>query len=190
MLDKRMAFTSPDQNSPVKNSAGGAAGIVIALLLILTLAAGGGYLAYNKYLKKTPLRTRLSSMKMREELIRFIHDHVSQALYSNLITVDDIVVMMNKELDRLKRIDKRFPDQHAIIAAQTAEYTAARDHLTQVMADVGGKVEAIYVTWLVDRAKGQGQINAQKGTLTRELGDAIRGESVLVSRIRTSPGAV
>jgi hypothetical protein len=189
-LDKRMAFTSRDQNSPIKNAAGGAVGILIALLLIFALAGGGGYLAYNKYIKKAPLRTRLSSMKMREELVRFIHDDVSQALYSNLITVDDIVVMMNKELDRLKRIDKRFPDQHAIVAAQTAEFTAARDHLVKVMAGVGGKVTTIYVTWLVDRDKGQGMINAQKGTLTRELGDAIRGESRLIGRIRTSPNAV
>jgi hypothetical protein len=187
--DKRMAFTSPDHDSPIKNTAGGAVGIVIALLLVLALAGGGGYLAYNKYYKKKPLRTKLSSMKMREELIRFTHDDVSPALYSNLITLDDIIVMMNKELDRLKRIDRRFPDQHGIIAAQTAEFTTARDHLSSVLADVGAKIETIYVTWLVDRAKGQGRINAQKGTLTRELGDAIRGETGLISRIRTNPDA-
>jgi hypothetical protein len=186
---KSMAFKSLPHNSPINNAAGGAAGIVITLLLVLALAGGGGYLAYNKYFKKEPLRTRLSSIKMKAELIRFTHDDVSTALYSNLITLDDIVVMMNKELDRLKRIDKKFPNQHDIIATQTGDLTTARDHLAKVLVDARAKIEKIYVTWLVDRSKGRGQINARKGTLTRQLADAIRGEAALTGRIRTNPDA-
>jgi hypothetical protein len=177
------------KDSPINNAAGGAIGIVIIFVLGITLAGGGAYFAYSKYYKKEPLRTRLSSIKMKEELIRFAHNDVSPALYSNLMTLDDIVVMMNKELDRLKRIDKKFPNQHDIIASQTVELTAAHDHLAKVLADVCVKIEKIYVTWLVDRSKGRGQINARKGTLTRQLADAIRGEAALIGRIRTNPDA-
>jgi uncharacterized protein HemX len=173
--------------SPFNNAAGGAAGIVIALLLVLALAGGGGYWGYHKYYKKKPLRTKLASLKVKEELIRFSRDRVSRALYHNLVTLDDIVVMMDKEMKRLQRIGKKFPNQNTIVASQAKELGVARKRLTGVMADVTASIEKIYVTWLVDRSEGTGMIRSQKGTLTRLLADAIRGESVLVGRIRTNP---
>ncbi|MBC2709479.1 MAG: hypothetical protein HGJ94_00245 [Desulfosarcina sp.] len=184
-----MAPNLHHRDSLIRNANGGTVGIVIALVLVLALASGGGYFAYNKYYKKDPLRTKLSSMKMKEELIRFTHDRVSTALYSNMVLLDDIVVMMDRELDRLKRIGKKFPNQNGIIASQTKELKVARDRLAKVLADVTTKIEKMYVTWLVDRSKGAGQILSQKGTLTRQLADAIRGEAVLIGRIRTNPDA-
>jgi len=170
-------------------NAGGAAGIVIALVLILALAAGGGYWAYNNYYKKEPPRTKLASIKVKEELVQFTHDRVSRALHYNLITIDDIVVMMDKELKRLQRIAKKFPDQKGIVDPQIEALTRAREHMAKTLKEVTAAIEKIYVTWLVDRSKGTGQINSRKGTLTRKLADAIRGESVLIGRIRTNPDA-
>lgn len=173
--------------SPLHNAAGKAVAIVIALLLVLALAGGGGYWVHGKYYKKKPLKTKLSSMKVKEELIRFTHDRVSTALYHNMVILDDIVVMMDRELDRLKRIGKKFPNQNGIVVPQTKELGIARDRLSKVLAEVTANIEKIYVTWLVNRSEGTGQIRSQKGTLTRRLADAIRGEAVLVSRIRTNP---
>lgn len=170
----------------LRNTHGGAAGIVIALVLVLSLTIGGGYWAYNQYYKKPPMRTRLQSTKLKAELIRFTHDHVSRALYNNMILMDDIIVLMNKELDRLKRIGKKFPNQGGIVASQTKELSVARDRLAKAMVQVNATLENMYVTWLVDRSKGIGQIQSKKGTLTRRMADAIRDEAVLVSRIRTN----
>lgn len=177
------------QNHPINNVNGGAVGIVIALMLVLVLAGGGGYWAYKNYYQKAPLQTKLASMKVKEELIRFTHDRVSRALYRNLITLDTVVVMMDKELKRLKRISKKFPNQNGIVTSQTKELSVSRDRLDKSMTDVVAKIEKIYVTWLVDRSKGIGRINSQKGTLTRHLADAIRSEAVLIGRIRSNPDA-
>ncbi len=176
-------------NTPINNASGGATGIVVALVLVLALAGGGGYFAYNTYYKKEPLRTKLSSIKLKDELVRFTHDTVSTALYRNLVLMDDIVVMMDKELDRLKRIGKKFPNQGGIVAAQTEELRVARERMAKVLAHVSATLEKMYVTWLVDRSEGTGQIRSQRGTLTRQLADAIRGEEVLIGRIRTNPDA-
>jgi hypothetical protein len=173
----------------INNTSGGVVGILIAVVLVLALAGGGGFLAYNKYYKKEPLRSKLASMKVNGELIRFTHDQVSTALYRNMVMLDDILVMMDTELDRLKRIGKKFPNQRGIVAAQTQELTVARDGMAKVLADVSAKLEKMYVTWLVNRSEGTGQIRSQKGTLTRQLADAIRGEAVLIGRIRSNPDA-
>lgn len=176
-------------NHPISNSDGGVAGILIALVLVILLAGGGGYWAYTNYYKKEPLRSKLASMKIKEELIRFTHDRVSTALYRNMVLLDDILVMMDKELDRLKRIGKKFPNQGQIVVSQTNELTVARQRMAKVLAEVSAALEKMYVTWLVDRSAGTGQIRSQKGTLTRQVADAIRGEAVLISRIRNNPDA-
>ena len=184
-----MAPNPHHPTSPTSNTSGRAVGILIALVLVLALAGGGGFLAYNKYYKKEPLRSKLASVKVKGELICFTHDHVSTALYGNMVLLDDILVMMDKELDRLKRIGKKFPNQREIVATQTKELTLARKHLAKVLAEVSAKLERMYVTWLVNRSEGSGQIRSQKGTLTRQLADAIRGEAMLIGRIRTNPDA-
>jgi hypothetical protein len=158
------------------------------MVLVLALA-GGGFLAYNTYYQKEPLRSKLATIKVKPELIRFTHDQVSTALYHNMVMLDDILVMMDTELDRLKRIGKKFPNQQRIVASQTEALKKARERMARVLTDVNAALENMYVTWLVNRSEGTGQIRSQKGTLTRQLADAIRGEAVLISRIRTNTEA-
>ncbi len=174
---------------PLRNANGGAASIVIILVLIVGVAAGGGYWAYTTYVKQDPPRVKLTSLKVKAELVQFVHDRVSRALHHNMLALDDIVVMMDKELKRLQRIGKKFPEQNGIIDPQVKELSIARQRLAHVLAETAAEVEKIYVTWLVDRSVGTSQIKSQKGTLTRALADAIRGEKVLISRIRSNPSA-
>ena len=188
-LKKSMAPKLHRPISPINKSRGGALGIIIALVLVLALAGGGGFWAYDKHFKKEPLRSKLASMKVKAELIRFTHDQVSTALYGNMVLLDDILVMVDAELDRLKRIGKKFPNQRGIVTSQTEALKAARERMARVLSEVNATLEKMYVTWLVDRTEGPGQIRSQKGTLTRQLADAIRGEALLIGRIRTNPDA-
>lgn len=177
------------QRHVLHNTHGGAAGILIAMVLVLSLAGGGGFWAYTTYFKRKPIQTKLTSQKVKEEVVQFTNDYVSRALYHNLITIDGIVVMLDKELKRLKRIGTKFPNQRGIINSQTKELSTARDKLAKAMATVTASLEKMYVIWLVDRARGISEINSQKGTLTRRLADAIRDESLLIGRIRSNPEA-
>ena len=171
------------------NARGGGALRIVAILLLLALLGGAGYWAYGTFYKKEPLRTRLTTVKMREEVIRFTRDSVSTALYHNMITLDGIVAMMDRELKRLQRIGRQFPNQSGIVKAQIDQLETARHDLFVVLTDVTAAIETLYVTWLVDRSGGNGLVNARKGTLTRQLADAIRNETVLISRIRNNPDA-
>lgn len=175
--------------NPIHNAGGSAVSTIFVLVFLLALAGGGGYWTYTKYFTKAPLQTKLTSLKIKEEVIRFTHDRVSRALHHNMVMLDDIVVMMEKELKRLQRIGKKFPNQSGIVASQIEALTVARDRLAAVLGEVTANIEKIYVTWLVDRSAGTGQIKSQKGTLTRKLADAIRGEAVLISDIRSNPDA-
>ena len=171
------------------NARGGTALRIVAIILALALIAGGGYWAYATFYQKEPLRTRLTTVKMRQEVIRFTHDTVSSALYQNMVTLDDIVAMMDRELRRLQRIGRQFPNQSGIVTAQIGQLEAARRDLFTALSDVTAVIETLYVTWLVDRFRGTGLVNAQRRTLTRQLADAIRNQAVLIGRIRSNPDA-
>ena len=188
MINITMTHRAPHTDfNPVNNDSGNAVAILIVLVLVLALAGGGGFWAYTKYFKAKPLITKLSSHKVKEEVVQFTNDYVSRALYHNLFTIDNIVGMMNKELKRLKRLGTKFPNQSNIIATQTKQLSTARDKLSKAVSDVTAELEKIYVIWMVDRDRGISEIKSQKGTLTRQLADAIRDESVLIGRIRNNP---
>lgn len=184
-----MAVQPNHRQNPLYSTTGGALGIVIALVLVLALVGGGGFWAYHQHSKKEPLRMRLASTKVQPDLIRFTHDQVSTALYHNLIQLDDILVMMKAELNRLKRIGNRFPNQEVIIASQAEALELAHDRLALVLTDTTANLEKMYVIWLVDRSKGTGQIHALRGDINRHLADALRSEAVMISRIRTNANA-
>ena len=157
-----MATKTHYDSNPITNARGGAAGIVVTLLLVLVLA-GGGYWTYRNYYRQAPPRTKLVSLKIKEEVVQFAHDRVSRSLHHNLVMLDDVVVMMDKELKRLQRIGKQFPNQAGIIASQTEELSVSRGRLAAVLKEVTARVEKIYVTWLVDRSEGTGLIHATAG---------------------------
>ncbi len=173
----------------LRNTRGGAASVVIVMILILAAAAGGGYWVYTKFLKAEPPRAKLSSLKVKAELVQFSHEHVSRALHTNMITVDDVVVMLDKELKRLKGIGKQFPEQRAIVDPRVKALTTTRTHLATALKDVTGVIETIYVTWLVDRSRGVKEIRSQKGTLTKTLADVIREHAELIRSIRNNPSS-
>ncbi len=172
---------------PINNPNGGVVGILIVLILLLALVGGGGFFAYTKFLKKEPLQTKLVSQKVKEEVLQFTNDYVSQAIYQNLITMDDTVVMLDKEIKRLKRIGTKFPNQRTIITTQTDQLSTTRNRLAKAMGEVTAALERIYVIWLVEHKKGIDQIKAQKRALNQQLTDTIRDEAELISRIRSNP---
>jgi hypothetical protein len=179
----------PQTVQPIANERGGAMVLIVVLSLMLALIGAGGYYAYSRYMKPAPLRDKLSSAKMKSEVIHFVHDDVSPSLYRNMILLDDIMVIMDKELKRLERIGKKFPNQRKIVAAQSESLNLARERMAAALDNATAKLEKMYVTWLVDRARGVEQIKSQRAPLTQLLVDAIRHDNALIGSIRANPNA-
>ena len=173
-----------DHPHPMKNSDGGAVFVIVLLLVFMSILGGGGYFAYTKFIKKPPLQNKLACVKIKPELIRFSHDVISPIFYNNMVMLDDIVVMMDEELDRLKRIEKKYPNQAKIITPQIEEFSASRNRLNKALEQVAAKIEKIYVTWLVNQKDGALLIRENRSLLTNQLAEAIRGEAMLIGRVR------
>ena len=184
-----MAPTSRRTSQPVRNTKGGAVVIILLVFLFVAATAGGGYFAYNKWIRKPPLKTKLATIPLKKELIQFSNDAISPALYHNMVMIDEMLVTMEKELDRLKRIGKQFPNQKAVVSPRISALDGARKRLSTVLSDAAGRIEKMYVAWLVDRREGIDQIRDQKSSLTQGLAEAIRNEAGLVGRIKNNPEA-
>lgn len=174
---------------PMGNAKGGAAVLLIVLVLILAAAGGGGYWAYNKYLKPKPIKTKLASQKVKEEVVQFTNDYVSPTLYNNLITIDDAVAIMDKELKRLGRIGTKFPDQKEIITTEVDILTKSRKKLFAALTQTTAALEKMYVIWLVDPKRAIAEIKKQRAGLSQRLADTFKTEAPLIGRIRSNPKA-
>ncbi len=179
----------PHYPHPMKNASGGAVFVIVLLLVFMSILGGGGYVAYTKFIKKPPLQTKLACVKIKPELVQFSHDLISPILYNNMVMMDDILVMMDKELDRLKRIEKKYPNQAKIVTPQIEELSAARDRLGEALERVTAKIEKIYVTWLVNQRDGAVQIRENRSLLTNQLAETIRDEAMLIGRVRKNKDA-
>ena len=184
-----MASTFHCTLQPVRNTKGGAVFIILLVTLFVAATAGGGYFAYTKWIRKPPLKTKLATIPLKKELIQFSNDTISPALYHNMVMIDEMLVTMEKELDRLKRIGKQFPNQKGVVSPRISALEEACKRLSTVLSEAAGRIEKMYVAWLVDRKEGFNQIRDQKGSLTQGLAEAIRNEAGLVGRIKNNPEA-
>jgi len=174
---------------PVATPKGGAVLILIVVLLFVAAAAGGGYFAYKKWIEKPPLKTKFATLPIKKELIQFSSNTISPALYHNMAMIDEMLLTLDKELDRLKRIGKQFPNQKGVVSPRISALDGSRERLSAILTDAAGRIEKMYVTWLVDREEGILQIRDQKNSLTQGLADAIRKEAGLLGRIQNNPEA-
>ncbi len=167
------------------NQKGGAAGIFITLLLVFSLLGGGGFFAYKKFFSAEKTRKALSSVKMKEEIILFTHKNMP-IVYRHLIALDDTIALIDKELNRFKKIGKKFPGQNAIVTAEAEALNTMKKQLTNKMSAVSNTIETIYVTWLVNRKKGLITIKEQRRNLSKTLMEADRSARKIKAVIKAS----
>ncbi len=171
----------------INNSRGGAAAVIIGLIIFLGLAGGGGYFAYKKYFTKPPVRKTLSGVKVKAEIIGFTHNRIPM-LYGYVIRLSDTIALIDTELDRLKKISKKFPGREKIVSDESSALKTARDRLAKEMSVITGEMETLYVTWLVNKKKGFDTIRRKRHDLSKQTLAAIKSVNKITARLKGTPG--
>jgi hypothetical protein len=166
----------------MKNQKGISIFLIVVLLLICSATGIFAYLAYVVYSSGLKPQRALATVKLKADVLAFAHQQVPD-LYNRLIALDNLVVLVDDELGQLKRIKRSYPSQNNIVGNANASLTEKRRILAEALQTAGQKVEALYVSYLINPTRGARDIQRQKSSLIKEINSAIMAEKELALRL-------
>ena len=124
----------------------------------------------------------LSKLQLKEDIISFTFSKVPR-IYSGLVKLDSEMVLIDKELERLKEIEAEFPKQKKIIITERNNWKKVKKDLRSSLSNLEKEVEKIYVTYLVNKSKGTELINKNMKPLVNTIKKALEASSPHTKRL-------
>lgn len=124
----------------------------------------------------------LSKLQLKEDIITFTFKKVPR-IYSGLVKLDNEIVLIDKELERLKEIEAEFPKQKKIIIIERNNWKKVKKDLRSSLSNLEKKVEKIYVTHLVNKSKGTELINKNIKSLVGTINKTLEASSPHTRRL-------
>lgn len=124
----------------------------------------------------------LSKLQLKKDIISFTFSTVPK-IYSGLVKLDSEIVLIDKELERLKEIEVEFPKQKKIIITERNNWKKVKKDLRSSLSNLEKEVEKIYVTHLVNKNKGTELINKNMKPLVDTLNKTLEASSPHTKRL-------
>lgn len=124
----------------------------------------------------------LSKLHLKEDIISFTFNKIPK-IYSGLVKLDSEIVIVDKELERLKEIEAEFPKQKKIILTERNHWKKVKKDLLSSLSKLEKEVENIYVTHLVNKEKGTDLINKNTKPLMETINKTLEASSPHTKRL-------
>ncbi len=167
-----------------RNQSGKALVTLMIVLTVLAMLGGGGYWAYEHYFQEKP-RLKLGSVKVKPEVMDFVYRYMPK-VHSLVISLDDDIVLMDSETKRLTSIAKKFPDQTKLVNGQLELIKKTRATVAETLNYTMGRIQTIYVTWLIDPVRGKRALAEDRRDLIRKMLTVRKSSGRLLARLRTA----
>lgn len=159
------------------------------ILAVLTIMIAAGYIGVKQWWAQNQPRRALTAIKTNADVLGWSYRHIPE-LYFQIVALDDVISLLETELNRLKELGKKYPDQKAIIAVESTQLKKKQDELTDILTKAGKAIEAIYVTYKIDPRKGQQKIGSKETyDLGKHLKSTLKTHSRLAYRINSQKKA-
>ena len=151
---------------------------VLVIFMAVAVVAGCGLS------KRGPKpRQDLSKVQLKQEIILFTFYRVPN-LYSGLVRLNDEIVRIDKELERLIKIEDEFSRQKKIILSEQSNWNKIQKDLFAALSTIEKDIEEIYVTQLVNKAKGKELIDEKRQPLTTAINEALNASQPHTKRLK------
>ena len=159
--------------------------VILLSLFVVTALAGAGYIVAKQWWAKNQPRKALSAIKIEADVLGWSFRHVSE-IYFKIIALDDLISLLESELDRLKELEKKYPDQKSIVSKESARLMDKKDELTGILTHAGKAIETMYVAYKIDTRKGHNRIGSKETyQLGKKLTSTLKSSGRLVYRIKS-----
>ena len=153
--------------------------IIIRLMIVFCFVFA---VASCKFFSKEQPQLNLSKLQLKEDIISFTFKKAPK-IYSGLIRLDNEIVLIDNELERLKEIENEFPRQIRIIIVERGNWKKVKNELLASFASLKREVEKIYVTHLVNKEKGSKLIGKNMKSLVETVNKALESSSAHTKRL-------
>ena len=164
--------------------------LLFIFLAILAISIAG-FVVYRIYFS-TPEEgvvqyheRELTHVTLPEEIIRFSFDFMPP-IYDLIIVYNTQIALMEQEISRIGSVAEAYPNQKKIAEKEQKIWSKERDKLTKFYEKLEKKIEALYVSYRVNRETGIQQINEQQGEITKSLQDALIAPMALTQRLEST----
>jgi len=159
--------------------------VILLSLFVVTALVGTGYIGVKQWWTKNQPRSALLAVKIEADVLSWSFRHVSE-IYFKIIALDDLISLLESELDRLKALEKKYPDQKGIVSEESARLIDRKDELIGILTHAGKAIETMYVAYKIDTRKGHNRIGSKETyELGKKLTSTLKSYSRLAYRIKS-----
>ncbi|MBF0225634.1 MAG: hypothetical protein HQK76_09295 [Desulfobacterales bacterium] len=157
--------------------------LLILFIFFLLIALAGAFVTIISFNKEKNDTAGLKKLNYKQELTDFIFKMLPD-IYLRLKFIDEKLILIEEEIKKLDALEKNYPQQKQIIASQKNIWDKTKKSLTSLCEKIGISLEAMYVTYLIDKNKGIELINDQKDDLKTKINDEIESSKELLSKLK------
>lgn len=155
--------------------------IVLIFFLILGIIAGGAFTGYYFLFAEKPGEIEKSGLP--KEILEFTFLLMPQ-VHAGLISISDEMVITEKEINRIKEIEKNYPAQEKITTSEKRVWDKNFSVLTKFLEKHEKEIQNLYVSYRVNQETGQKLIDENKEALAKASNEIIAPSKVLTDKIR------
>ena len=164
---------------------------LLFIFLALLSISIAGFVVYKIYFNASDEgvvqyhERELAHVALPEEIIRFSFDFMPP-IYDLIIIYNTQVALMEQEITRIGSVAEEYPNQKKIAEKEQKIWSKERDKLTKVYEKLEKKIEALYVSYRVNREAGIQQINEQQEEIAKSLQEALTAPMELTQRLEST----
>ncbi len=163
---------------------------IMLFLIFLCIVSAAGFFAYKKFfaIKGKDAARQYTSVKLKyislpDEILEFTFNKFP-SLYTSFLNFNSDILLVDKEIARIKNIGKRYPLNKNIADKEEKIWNKARDKGLKNFEKIEKKAEAVYVLFQVNRDKGIEKINEEKKNLESAAKEALKPLDALTEKLK------
>lgn len=143
---------------------------------------GFGLIGCNGSKVQSPQKD-LTHIKLSEDAILFTFNNVPR-IYSGLASIDNEIVLIDNELERLKEIEAQYPRQFKVVAIEKTNWIRIRRNLLDDLEALEKDIERLYVTYIVNKEKGDALIKEKEDLIITAINTALHTSTPDTTRLK------
>ncbi len=157
---------------------------ITILIVVLGAISFSGYLYLKNYNSSDKFSKRdYSHVILPENVLRFSFTQFPE-VYKGLNIIEDEIILIDIEIERISEIEKAFPDQSKITKKEKKIYDKVRKKLKSSLQKMEKLIESFYVAYKVNEETGSKLIEAKKKDLVKLINSSIESSDKLTKKIK------